>query len=696
MVRPNPRWRISVEQQNCGRTEKKSLLNPKNTQPGTPGQNPKRGGSEKTGSASVAPRRKAPEKPAEPELPLDLSAGTPEEIWQDYFSKRKANPATVRNLVSRLHEGKQYEHVIACIGAALVNDQGQPWMYEVLALTLEIAGHPKEEVERAVYSAVDFSGLSFQNVMMSAAYLMRFDRLKAALHMYEQASRVAKSRPEAYIMGLKLARKLNDYHGIQWTTAGVLMYAWTKGYETLHKEAEDAALVAEQELRNAGKISDADAMRASLTTAKQRDLSLHLTWSGVGDLDLLVEEPPGSVCSFSEPYTIGGGVLVHDGYGPEQSNCYEQYVCPFGMPGTYRVRVRHMYGEIVGKRAKLTIVRYEGTDHETRRELTVKLDEEDQIVRLSLGQGRRTDFAEVLSSSRRRSSPPRRRSLLQMVGQLDAESRQAARDFGASRDRAATGYTPVITMISEGVSLSALAVVSGDRRYVRISALPQFSNITDVFTFSFSSGGGAGGGFFSGAPGNSLQHLGQNARGGGIRLVPLDASKSARLGSAVPIRDPGLFHSVRAGFFPVAVWYDTGGFSCVSVDDFHWDEIMQRTAFLVCLVGLGLAWGGTASPRAKKRRKSPQTTLGKPRSRRKNRIAPPWMWHSRRMELGWSRRMRLPIAFLCWMFAGERCSMKSPSAITRRLLWSVPMGIRCWSVANTPARFSCWTWFPVA
>ena len=419
-------------------------------------------------------------KPAEPELPLDLSARTPEEIWQDYFKKRKPRPSAVREMVLKLHNAKQHDHVIACIGAALVNNQAQPWMYEVLALSMEIAGRPKEDVERAIYSAVDLSGVNFPNVMMSAAYLTRFERLEAALHMYRQASRVLKTRPEPYIMGLKLARKLNDYDAIRWAMSGMLMYAWTKGYENLHKEAEDTALVAEEELRKAGRRDEADAMKAALAEAKQRDLSLHLTWSGVGDLDLLVEEPPGSVCSFENPQTINGGVLVHDGYGPEQDNCYEQYVCAFGMPGTYRVRIRHMYGDIVGKRAKLTIIRYQGTGRETKRELTVQLGEDDQVIRLSLENGRREQLADVDPTSRIRRTAPRRRSLLQMVGRLDAESRRAAREFGISRDK--LGYTPIITTLPEGVALSALlpssratAATSASRPYPTLPASPTCS-----------------------------------------------------------------------------------------------------------------------------------------------------------------------------------------------------------------------------
>ncbi len=445
---------------------------------------------------------------------MDLSAGTPDEIWQDYFKKRKPKPSAVRGIVLKLHNAKQHDHVIACIGAALVNNQAQPWMYEVLALSMEIAGYPKEDVERAIYSAVDLSGLNFQNVMMSAAYLTRFDRQEAALHMYRQASRVAKTRPEPYVMGLKLARRLNDYDAIQWGISGVLMYAWTKDHNALHKQAEDMALVAEEELRKAGRRDEADAMRTALVQAKQRDLTLRLTWNGVGDLDLLVEEPPGSVCSFENPQTIGGGALVHDGYGPEQENCYEQYVCAFGMPGTYRVRIRHMFGEVVGKRAKLTIVRYQGTERETKRELTVKLAEDDQVIRLSLEHGRREELADVSPASRIRSTAPRRRSLLQMVGRLDAESRRAAQEFGTSREN--VGYQPLITTLSEGVTLSALAVVSGDRRYVRLTTVPNFSNITDVFTFSFTGGGGGGGAGGGGIGGGGVQG-GGGIGGGGVQ-----------------------------------------------------------------------------------------------------------------------------------------------------------------------------------
>ncbi len=148
------------------------------------------------------------------------------------------------------------------------------------------------------------------------------------------------TRPEGYILGLRLARELKDFAGVQWAATGVLQTAWRKDYEELHREAEDAVLEAERALREAGKQTEADALRDAMARARVRDLFVRLQWSGDGDLDMSVEEPLGTTASCQQPRTTGGGVHWHDGYGPDPKNCYEEYVCAFGMPGVYVVRVR--------------------------------------------------------------------------------------------------------------------------------------------------------------------------------------------------------------------------------------------------------------------------------------------------------------------------------------------------------------------
>jgi general secretion pathway protein D len=50
----------------------------------------------------------------------------------------------------------------------------------------------------------------------------------------------------------------------------------------------------------------------------------------------------------------------------------------------------------------------------------------------------------------------------------------------------AAAYQPVITVLSEGTSLTVQATISNDRRFVRLTVLPFFSQIGDVREFTFS------------------------------------------------------------------------------------------------------------------------------------------------------------------------------------------------------------------
>jgi general secretion pathway protein D len=49
----------------------------------------------------------------------------------------------------------------------------------------------------------------------------------------------------------------------------------------------------------------------------------------------------------------------------------------------------------------------------------------------------------------------------------------------------AAAHQPIVVVLSEGTSLSVQAVVSPDRRFVRLTMLPFFSSIGDVDTFTF-------------------------------------------------------------------------------------------------------------------------------------------------------------------------------------------------------------------
>ena len=79
------------------------------------------------------------------------------------------------------------------------------------------------------------------------------------------------------------------------------------------------------------------------------------------------------------------------GFEPRQQDCVEEAVAPFALTGEYRVLVKHISGDIVGKRARLTIVRHAGTPRESKQVQTIPLSQEDQTVRVLLKGGRLTE-----------------------------------------------------------------------------------------------------------------------------------------------------------------------------------------------------------------------------------------------------------------------------------------------------------------
>jgi len=448
---------------------------------------------------------------------LDGSAGPPEKLWRDYFDKHQPPSSAVADLILKLQAKKKYDHVIAVIEAALLSGQVQPWMYDVLALTMQLAGRPQADVERALMSRLDFAATDVASTLFSAAYLARFGAKEQALKLYRQASELEPTRPEGYVLGLRLARDLKDYAAVQWAATGVLQTAWNKDYEQLHHEAEDAALDAERALRAAGKESQADALRNAMSEARIRDLFVRLQWSGDGDLDLSVEEPLGTIASCQEPQTRGGGVHRHDGYGPDPKNCYEEYVCAFGMRGVYVVRVRRIDGTIVGNRAQLTVVRNQGAKNESTQTFVVKLNGDRAAVRLFVPQGRRRELVPDRPATNARTSllerllpallsyspPPRQIPWRALPAALAPGAvapvapglatvppgpgnvsfvTQAAAVGGPGL---AVGYQPNIEVIPQGVTMTAAAVVSSDLRYVRLAINPSFTTITEVFTFTF-------------------------------------------------------------------------------------------------------------------------------------------------------------------------------------------------------------------
>lgn len=434
----------------------------------------------------------------------DLTKGNPNEIWGAFFQKHRPAPRLVSEWVMALHEQKNYPQVIACLQNAILHGQAQPWMYEVLALNMEIQNYPKEAIERVVLSLSDFGDANFESMMYSGAYLTRFGRKPAALTMYRQASRLLPERAEPYALGLKLAKETDSPEFVAWAACGLLRNYWKPDFPQIHKDAETALKDQIQKARRNNQPDIADSLQAAFLEARSRDLSIRLTWNGNADLDMQVEEPSGTVCSVESRETQGGGLFLHDGVGPDAANAYELYLCPVGVAGPYRVRVSNKDGSLVGNRATLTVTIREGFPDQVRFTRTLVIEGEEASLTIDLPKGRRTqprivtwnppEF-DVAEPAGKKFVLPVSYTTLSAKQEADARRAAVLRDFEESRRQppraGAFGYAPQVTVIQEGTATSARAIVSPDRRYVRIGIQPVFNDVVDVFTFSFVNGGNA-------------------------------------------------------------------------------------------------------------------------------------------------------------------------------------------------------------
>jgi hypothetical protein len=187
----------------------------------------------------------------------------------------------------------------------------------------------------------------------------------------------------------------------------------------------------------------------------------------------------------------------------------EEYVCPQGFAGTYRVRIHRVWGKVAAGKVTVDVFRHLGSDQPEHERKQLDLTDKDAMVVFDLDRGRRSEPLEVaqLASAVERQQQVSRAVLAQQIESASdarvlsssSDALRRRRALGALGVGGAVGYQPIIQTLPEGTQLGVQGVISADRRYVRISAGPTFSTIGDVQTFTFAgraeeTGGGGGGG----------------------------------------------------------------------------------------------------------------------------------------------------------------------------------------------------------
>jgi hypothetical protein len=474
-----------------------------------------------------------------------------ETAWNDYFAKLPApanlavarqKMASVRETVRQLMNAQKFGEVASLIRGALRNGWGQPWMYEALSLAMQADNQPKPEIERALMSAVAFAHTN-NDLLYIAAYMSRAGFDARALKLYRQAAQLDPSRYEPYMHGLQVGLRLRDTAGIEWACVGVLSQTWPSDKAVVADLARRAAKATLDQLRTAHQAPEAERFKTALDNAMVRDCIVRVRWDGDAEVDVAVQEPSGSVCSLRDPRTTSGGTLLTGAAARSSANdegIAQQYVVSEGFTGTYKMLLRRVWGKPTAGKVTVDIYSHWGTKKATHQRRQIPVGEQDALVTFELKEGRRQEpLAQAQAANAAQAmigvnqailaqmvAPPvaanpaavnpvaaanaNANNIAQLLAQINDPN--VAQAFAVSRNpstanngnnggdlivgnglnpfvlQGAVGYQPVITTLPEGTNMSATAVISADRRYVRISVVPLFSSIGNITTFNFATG----------------------------------------------------------------------------------------------------------------------------------------------------------------------------------------------------------------
>ena len=439
--------------------------------------------------------------------------------------------ARLRVTAAELGRQGRFDRAADLLSSAIACGRAEPWMYEALAVAMEADGQPREEVERALLSTAEFAA-SPSDLLALANYLARFGSPGRAIRLCRQVTNLDPANREAYALAMTLAARSDDVATLRWACPGVLSHEWPADQREIFTRAARLSKTTIDALEKAGHADEAADFRTRVDRALVRDIEVELSWNGDADIDMIVEEPPGTVCSLSSPRSTSGGTLLADSDAtadPSNTTHRERYVAAEAFPGTYRILVRRAWGKVAADTVTATVVLYRGTENEQRLKRQVAVRADDAMVSIEVPAGRRQELlldAQVAQDVVTQQQLGRAILAQQLAGMADSsaaaslsQSRGTPRSTGTPGmpffRSGAVGYQPVITTLPEGTNMFAQAVVSADRRYVRITTTPLFSGVGQVTQFNFSGGGAQGTGGGGGGGGGGMGGGGGGGMGGG-------------------------------------------------------------------------------------------------------------------------------------------------------------------------------------
>ncbi len=203
------------------------------------------------------------------------------QYWMNYYRKHDESAADVKEKVTLLNFYKKTRDVEAILKGYLWAHpkNAEPWMYEALALAIEMNKGKATDAKTSLKYAADVAEKTRNpNHLLSVAdQLFLHGEYARAAPLIDEAIGKLPHRAEPLMMSINLAAKTKDPERMATSVDKLLSLGWPGYDEKLRRDAHRVADTLAKALREENRDAEAETLTNRLTESESRDLYVRLS-----------------------------------------------------------------------------------------------------------------------------------------------------------------------------------------------------------------------------------------------------------------------------------------------------------------------------------------------------------------------------------------------------------------------------------
>ena len=245
-----------------------------------------------------APSRPSSTRSSTPPILKPKLSGDPKRRWNEAIDWTVTDPGLIVASAEFLMDMDEYAAAAEVLKGSLRKGLAtDAWAHESLALALQMSQASPAEIERAALSAIDLDPTDAKAYLKAAKVAAELKNHDQAIAFSKRAAEFAPDQPVAYANALAYAEHATDVKtdAVVWAAHNLLSRDWNVGDGINYHADQGPAGEAHQEVR--GRRQERRRPQEGARRADHPRPRDRVNWQGTADLDLIVAEPGGSICS---------------------------------------------------------------------------------------------------------------------------------------------------------------------------------------------------------------------------------------------------------------------------------------------------------------------------------------------------------------------------------------------------------------